>query len=182
MKSQGFTLIELLVVVALLAIMASVAVLSLDTTRSVAEEDATRYEMSLIRKALLQFKYDVRHFPDGTEALIAAEDRLALLSSCQAADNTKIDQTSGVSYDAGCTEWDPELKRGWNGPYLSSGGNQDAWGNAYRLLAPEDDAPGSGVARIVSYGENGAYEGDNATDACRKFNDDSDDVVLCLVR
>jgi general secretion pathway protein G len=79
LKSQGFTLIELLVVVALLAIMASVAVLSLDTTRSVAEEDATRYEMSLIRKALLQFKYDVRHFPDGAEALIAAEDRLALL-------------------------------------------------------------------------------------------------------
>jgi len=179
---SGFTLIELIVVIALLALMASVAILSQDTVRSDAEADATRYEMSVIRKALLQFRYDVRHFPDGVGALIAAEDRLALLTACQATDNTKINETSGVSYDEGCTDWDPELKRGWNGPYLSAGGGEDAWGTAYRLLDPDDDTPGSGTARIVSYGENGVYEGVNATDACQKFNDDSDDIVLCLVQ
>lgn len=182
LKSRGFTLVELLVVVALLAIMASVAVLSLDMTRSGAEEDATRFEMSVLRKALLQFKYDVRHFPDGVDVLIDDERRLALLSSCQSTDSTKIDDTSGVSYDMGCTPWDKELKRGWNGPYLSAGGDVDAWGNNYRLLDPADYAPGIGTARIVSHGENGIYEGENATDPCLKFNDASDDLVLCLVQ
>jgi prepilin-type N-terminal cleavage/methylation domain-containing protein len=180
--SSGFTLIELVAVIALLAIMASVAVFSLDSTRSGAEGDATRFEMSVIRKALLQFKYDVRHFPDGVDEVIDSEHRLALLSACQSTDATRINETSGVSYDIGCTVWDKDLKRGWNGPYLSAGGKEDAWGNAYRLLDPADDAPSTGVARIVSYGKNGVYEGENTTDPCLKFNDASDDIVLCLVQ
>lgn len=178
LKSRGFTLIELLVVVALMALMASVAVLSLDSTRPAAEHDATRFEMAEIRKALLQFRYDVRHFPDAAKGY-GDDARLSLLQSCDTDDTTK---SAPPYYDAGCEGWDPELKRGWNGPYLSAGGSEDAWGNAYRLLDPDDDTPGSGVARIVSDGENGVYEGVNATDACQKFNDDSDDIVLCLMQ
>jgi general secretion pathway protein G len=175
LKAQGFTLIELLVIVALLAVMATVAVLSLDSTRSGAEEDATRYEMSVISKALSQFKNDVRHFPDAAQKH-GDDKRLMLLTSCQDIDD------EAASYDEGCAEWDRDLKRGWNGPYLSGRGDKDAWGNPYLLLAPEDDAPGTGAARLVSTGENGKYEGENATDPCLKFNDASDDIVLCLVQ
>ena len=174
--SSGFTLIELVAVIALLAIMASIAIFSQDKSRSGAEADATRYEMSNIRKALLQFKHDVRHFPDGIELVIAPEHRLALLATCQSADSTRINKTNGVSYDVGCTTWDKELKRGWNGPYLSSSGENDAWGNPYRLFDPDEDAPGTGMARIVSYGENGVYEGENVADPCLRFIDASDDL------
>jgi general secretion pathway protein G len=174
-KARGFTLIELLVVVALLAVMATVAVLSLESTRSGAEEDATRYEMTIIHKALLQFRNDVRHFPDA-EGRLAEDKRLTLLTACQA------DDDAAANYDVGCTEWDHDLKRGWNGPYLSGGGDKDAWGNAYRLFEPEDAQIGSGVARLVSFGENGVYEGENTIDPCLKFNDASDDIVLCLVK
>lgn len=180
-RSGGFTLIELLAVVVLLAILSSVAVMSLDTTRSSAELDATRFEMAEIRKALLQFKYDVRHFPDSA-GLIDEADRLALLRACQDTDSSKVDTANGVSYDAECEPWDPDLKRGWNGPYISPGGEQDAWGNEYRLFDPGSDAPGSGTARIVSHGPNGVYEGNHATDLCRNKDDASDDIVKCLVQ
>ena len=173
--SSGFTLIELVAVIALLAIMASVAVFSMDSTRSGAEEDATRFEMSVIRKALLQFRNDVRHFPDAAQKH-TDEERIALLTSCQHEDD------EAPNYDEGCTEWDRDLKRGWNGPYLSSGGDKDAWGNAYRLLDPDDDEDGAGKVRLVSHGENGEPEGVNASDPCLKFNDASDDIVLCLVK
>lgn len=190
-KSGGFTLIELLVVVALLAILASVTVMSLDSTRASAEIDATKFEMAEIRKALLQFKYDVRHFPDAEDEIIAPADRIALLRNCEPAD------------DDGCTPWDPDLKRGWNGPYLMSGrvnksptdagyypnAMKDPWhdsvkrpGNYYRLEDPASDTPGTGTARLVSFGQNGVYEGDHATDLCQKKDDASDDIVVCLVQ
>lgn len=181
-RPGGFTLIELLAVVVLLAILASVAVMSLDSTRSSAETDATRFEMAEIRKALLQFKYDVRHFPDAEDELIGAAGRLALLTACQDDDPTKIDDANGITYDAGCAAWDQDLKRGWNGPYLSAGGGQDAWGNDYRLFDPAVDTPGTGTARVVSFGPNGVYEGDHATDLCQKKDDASDDIVVCLVQ
>ena len=181
LKFQGFTLIELLAVIALLAIIAAMAVLSLDKTRSSAEINATHFEMTEIRKALLQFKYDVRHFPDSA-GLISEANRLMLLRSCQQTDSSKIDLANGVTYDAECTVWDPELKRGWNGPYLSPGGEQDAWGNEYRLFDPASNTPGSGTARLVSLGPNGTHEGHHATDLCQKKDDASDDIVKCLVQ
>jgi prepilin-type N-terminal cleavage/methylation domain-containing protein len=161
--SSGFTLIELVAVIALLAIMASVAVFSLDSTRSGAEEDATRFEMSVIRKALLQFKYDVRHFPDAAEKL-DDDQRLALLMACQA------DDDENANFDVGCEPWDRELKRGWNGPYLSIDGDKDVWKSVYRLIYSNDeDSPGTCKARIVSNGPN-------------LKPDDGDDIALCVMQ
>ncbi len=127
---HGFTLLELLIVVSLLAVLATVALIANEGVYEQAEVDATKYEMAELRKALLQFRRDVGHFPDAA-GLIAESDRLALLSSCQSIDNTKINTTAGVSYDAGCEVWNPDTHRGWNGPYLDNVGAdfafKDAW-------------------------------------------------------
>lgn len=188
---QGFTLIELLVVIGLLAILAAGALISFDGVREGAKTDIARADMAEIRKALLQFRRDVRHFPNAAGVAIAPADRIALLRSCEAAD------------DDGCTSWDPDLKRGWNGPYLMSGrvnksptdagyypnAMKDPWHDSaerpasyYRLEEPASDTPGTGTARIVSFGSNGVYEGDHATDLCQKKDDASDDIVMCLVQ
>lgn len=103
-KSQrinGFTLLELLVVVTLLAVLASVALLANDGVNDQAELDATRFEMAELRKALLQFRRDVGHFPA----------TLSMLRSCTTAD------------DPECQVWDKDTHRGWNGPYLTNIGD-----------------------------------------------------------
>jgi len=143
-RIQGFSLLELLVVVTLLAVLASVALLANDGVNDQAELDATRYEMAELRKALLQFRRNVGHFPDAA-GLIAADNRLALLINCQAT-------VAGVSYDAGCDAWNPDTHRGWHGPYVSSGFDKDAWGMAYQLLDPASDTAVTGTARLESSG------------------------------
>jgi len=186
-RIQGFTLLELLVVVTLMAVLASVALLSNEGVRDRAEVDATQYEMAELRKALLQFRRDVGHFPDAA-GLIAGGDRLALLLACQSTDATKINTTLGVSYDADCESWNPDTRRGWNGPYVSAEGARDQFsinsgpGQNYVLLEPASTAPLTTTARIVSYGPNGAYEGDHATDKCQKKDSGSDDIVMCLLK
>lgn len=184
MNSQGFTLIELLVVVGLLALISGAAVVAYkdgDVDASV-EMDVVRHELNEIRKALLQFRRDVGYFPDAAGELAAA-DRLALLRRCDSDD------------DANCTAWDRDRKRGWNGPYLMSNrvnrstqnpllpddpdyplyAVRDPWfgsnhaDNYYTLEDPDSDAPGSGMARIVSRGPDGQAGND-------------DDIVLYLVQ
>lgn len=189
---RGFTLIELLMVISLLGMLAIGIVVSLDGVDDDARIKLTKTEMSELRKALLQFKRDVGHFPDGflpNAAPLPAEEKLDLLIFCQ--------PTEGIeNYDPGCTPFNIDSARGWNGPYAlperitdpisnnEISGYFDAWGKPYHLFEPEDASPASGSARIVSFGPNGQYEGDNPDEdaICSRFNENSDDIVLCLVR
>lgn len=136
--ARGFTLLELLLVVALLALLASVALVAMDRTGTEARNDLARIEMNEIRKALRMFYRDVGHFPDALSGVVAEDLRASLLLSC--------DEAS----DVGCTTWDPDAKRGWNGPYLSSEGVLDPWERNYRLEEPE-----TADARLESDGPDG---------------------------
>ncbi len=88
--------------------------------------------------------------------------------------------------------WNKDRRRGWNGPYLRNrqipvdfdtesalAGILDPYGNPYLLedMNTED-------ARIVSMGQNGLYEGENASNAClpNDASDVSDDRILCLLK
>ncbi len=187
---RGFTLIELLIVISLIGLLAIGLVVSLDGVDDDARIKLTKTEMSELRKALLQFKRDVGHFPDGflpNAAPLPADEKLDLLMFCQSVENVE-------NFDPGCTPFNIDSARGWNGPYVLSeqikdpgsngdiSGYFDSWGNRYRLFEPEDAIPGSGSARIVSFGPNGKYEGDNEDAICSRFNENSDDIVLCLVQ
>jgi|GEM_PF-6486612 len=188
----GFTLIELLVVITLVGLLAIGIVVSLDGVDDDARERLTKAEMSELRKALLQFKRDVGHFPGAGSPFPPAEDEiLSLLKDCQSEDEP-VDENDpyNLTYDAGCRSFNIDTARGWNGPYAlpermddpAISGYFDAWGRSYRLYDQDDAAPGSGLARIVSFGPNGQHEGDNAADICLPFDADSDDIVLCLVQ
>lgn len=164
-SQAGFTLIELLAVLVLLALVATVAV---GVSEVDAGTDLSRFEMSEIRKSLLQYKRDIGSFPDG--------GNLELLSRC--------DDCEGYNLDT---------KRGWNGPYLlprriaenGEGENQrglfDPWGNPYFLLDPESSQPGDGTIRLVSKGPDGKDNGVNEADPCLPKHG-SDDLVMCLVQ
>lgn len=174
---SGFTLIELLAVLVLLAIVATVTTAGMADVGAEARDDLGQIEIAEIRKAVQQFRRDVGHYPDA--AGNHDEDaRLGLLWRCQDSNAAAED------YDQGCGEYNPDTKRGWNGPYLLAERNSgqagvfDPWGSSYLLLEPNNATPSTGEVRIVSTGPNRQYDGDNA-DACLP---NGDDIVLCLVQ
>lgn len=208
---RGFTLVELLVVITLMAILAAGVMISLDGVGDDANIRITKVGMTELRKALLQFKRDVGHFPEGRLPDVGAgvlallpEEKLNLLYICTNLTGTE----TTTEYDAGCNQFNVDTARGWNGPYAlaerlekdnGSGtmvwvtGYFDGWGNRYRLYDEDKAAPGSGIARIVSFGPDGVdgLSGKPNVDStdCSPVRDEStnpvtvsDDIVLCLVQ
>ncbi len=159
---------ELLVVITLVAIMAVGVMVSADGVEDDANVKLTRVEMNEVRKALLQFKRDVGHFPY-PESVSPPEDiprkSLELLIACV------------ESQDAGCKVWNRDAARGWNGPYILAEGLTDSWGQRYQLYDADTAA-----ARIVSFGPDkiSGTAGNGAT-AC-DTSTPSDDIVLCLLK
>lgn len=189
-KNSGFTILELVTVVAILAIISTAALLSMDGVSADAKYQLTQTEMVEISKALRRFKQDVGYFPDEAN-LIDDYKKLALLQFCQSTDSTQI-TTPTVSYDENCKAWDINTGRGWRGPYLSSDGYQknsdednsyqDGWGSDYANFGT-----GTEDIRIVSIGIDKTYGGDNLgspNDICRPNTtaDGKDDLVLCLLK
>ncbi|MDZ4097351.1 MAG: prepilin-type N-terminal cleavage/methylation domain-containing protein [Methylophilaceae bacterium] len=187
--ASGFTLVELLVVVTLLGILAIGIVVSLDGVEDDAKERLTKAEMSELRKALLQFRRDVGHFPDAegfydppvSDPIADAEAReqkLRLLLKCQPDDTLD-------NFDEGCVGYVIDSGRGWNGPYVLAErlndviGLYDPWDSHYQLFEPASASPGNGFARLVSAGPNKLYDGDHEADKCLPKGDD---IVLCLVQ
>lgn len=137
-RISGFTLLELLVVVTLMAIVATVALVANDGVQDEAAMAATKYEMAELRKALLQFRRDTGVFPgNGAYACQAPSDEFEYpafvtanhLDWCQSPANfwmlyscpLKDDVVTPVDEGLPC-KWNPDTKRGWNGPYLSKSG------------------------------------------------------------
>ncbi len=163
-QSGGFTLLELLGVIILLGILAGIAVANLAVTESEASNKITAIEMNELRNALRQFKHDVRHYPKELDAGSPEDERVKLLVRCSTAD------------DDGCEEWNIDTARGWHGPYVLSEGIKDSWDEPYRLSYADAEP------RLISYGANRQYEGDNPTDKCAPNIGASDDIVLCLTK
>jgi prepilin-type N-terminal cleavage/methylation domain-containing protein len=172
MKNKGFTLIELLVVVAIIGILSSVVLSSLNTARGKARISKAQAELGQIAIAINLLANDTGLMPSTTG-------------------NPKT-QASGCSYPpdinevyldipaAGINSTDGNFP-GWNGPYMKLG--LDPWGNSYwydedynctsnAVLgcsgAPLNDA--SKNKAVVSSGPNGSVINSY----------DSDDIVKIL--
>ncbi|WAR45184.1 prepilin-type N-terminal cleavage/methylation domain-containing protein [Methylomonas rapida] len=162
----GFTLLELLAVIALLGVLAGAAVMAYDGVQDQGRDDVTRFEMAQIREALLQFRRDTGEFPcqvyrDGAYAPDSdSMDRL-IFAGLPATPTLADYQTwcrNGFAgqqddalslllkfpYDDTDTDvmgllWNPDTKRGWNGPYVKDTGLADGWEHRFVLLYPELD-------------------------------------------
>lgn len=195
---SGFTLIELLVVIFLLGIIAGAIVVSYDGVGTQAQYDATKYEMTEIRKALIQFRRDSgsHSFPNQNIYSCAA---IPPDNFPDEAGTTLAEQRAWCESPANFwmlfkdpldnNSWDPDTHRGWNGPYLQRKSQlltylsiADVWGISDPYQSPYifKDMSINNKARIVSIGQDNLYNGEDTTPCVPPV--DTDDTVLCLLR
>lgn len=129
-RNGGFTLLELLVVVALIAMVAGAAVLSLEHTGDDAAIEVTRSEMVEISKAIRQFKRDTGEYP-GQGRFACTDPELVFpdyvppasqLAWCQSDANVWMLFSCPFDPSNPACVWNPDTARGWRGPYLTRQG------------------------------------------------------------
>jgi prepilin-type N-terminal cleavage/methylation domain-containing protein len=135
-SQQGFTLIELLTVITLMTLIVSIAMTSYNGVKDQGRSDITKYELTQIRKALIQFRQDsgTHSFPaqgsyDCTDEINGGNDTQANseFSFPTEAGSTNAEKIAWCQHPANfwmlfedplAIGWNPDTKRGWNGPYL----------------------------------------------------------------
>ncbi len=150
-NKKGFTIIEILVVIAIIGILASVILPSLNTARDKAQVANAVMEISALKTTFATLFDDTGYYPNGDVSL------------CRASlpGNNEIDLSDAA---AGLTSngngWS-----NWHGPYMTD--VQDPWGHPYYLdedyqcMAATEGCKGVDDAStdssvIVSCGKNGA--------------------------
>lgn len=165
MKNRGFTLVELLTVIAIIGILSSITLSSLNESREKAKIAKAKEEIYSIRIAL-ELLYDdtgkyVNGCPDSEES-----DYEAIFLVTEEY-NGLVERPPVGTFDPAnpqCTWTASEVAR-WNGPYVRSGGDFiDPWGHPYYVdfdywgYTGVDEKPGcpdllNDGAAIVSIGK-----------------------------
>jgi len=112
-KTKGFTLIELLVVISIIALLASVVLVSLNSTRDKAKYAKARKDMQTLAQAMNAYKSDVGELPPRGD-------------NCSACSNPPNSSWTLVG-DALLNNDGPN----WKGPYLGGRIDFDPWGDYY---------------------------------------------------
>ncbi len=103
-NEAGFTILELLIVVAILAVVAGSMMLKQGDTTEKAKVSMAISEMNNIKKALLQYRLDMRDF--------------SLVSQNGPADFKALYEDPRTTPPV--PPWNPDIGRGWRGPYLTA--------------------------------------------------------------
>jgi type II secretion system protein G len=165
-SKRGFTLIELLIVMAIIAILATVLLVSVRIAKDKANEAKAKLAIDDIEKAMAQMALDTNQWPNHQ-----------YVGCVQTSGTNEVPDLNTAS--AGITQNDTSpTYAGWNGPYMTSVG-VDPWGNNYFLDTdyyiksngtPCDQNGGtSGCTVVVAIGSLGKnndggindYDGDN---------------------
>ncbi len=124
----AFTLLELLLVVGILSALAGGAVFLMGPAEEQARSQMSLIEMANIREALLQFHKDTGYLPkqgpfalttDGGSVPVPAEGATWFKSPANL-EQLYVNPLTGTGH--ALENWDPDTKRGWRGPYISSFG------------------------------------------------------------
>ncbi|MBL4764106.1 MAG: prepilin-type N-terminal cleavage/methylation domain-containing protein [Colwellia sp.] len=135
-SQNGFTLMELLTVITLMAITATVAITSYDGVQDQSRYDVAKFEMTQLRKALIQFRQDsgTNSFPaqgsydctDDVNGGVVTETN-SLFTFPTDVTGTQAEKIAWCQHPANFwmlfedplgNGWNPDTKRGWHGPYL----------------------------------------------------------------
>lgn len=101
----GFTMLELVVVVAILAVIASAAIMSFGNTASDAQIETARYSMKQIAGAVEAYYEDNKNHPNAlSPSTRFSPADLGFLFDASQAENAPA--------------WNPDYRQGWRGPYL----------------------------------------------------------------
>jgi prepilin-type N-terminal cleavage/methylation domain-containing protein len=169
-RAHGFTLIELLVVISVLGtILAFFVPIIVGRITTNARRVATIQELRVIRDAVAGnadiqmggemvvtgFRNDVGRYP---------RDLIELATK-----NPFDPMYAGVVYAGKETlaNWDPYLRKGWNGPYIREDGQMgyryDAWGKQYRFHIESNETLGLESAGADGFflGQPGASDSDD---------------------
>ncbi len=103
----GFSLLELLVVVTILAVVAGGMILKQGETVNDAKLSVALSEMTKVKAAILQFRLDMGRLPNPTNPA----NPLSLGSPGNFND---------LYDDTNLPNWNPDTRRGWRGPYLTT--------------------------------------------------------------
>ena len=169
--ARGFTLIELLVVISVLGtILAFFVPTIVGRVTTNARRVATLQEMRMLRDAIAGnpditmggemvvtgFKNDVGRWPHHLIELATSNPDTGIYAPI-------IYPGKGPLLN-----WDPYLKKGWNGPYVREDGNMgytdDAWGIEYRLYLKGADTLGlqsAGADNLFYHIDPGANDSDD---------------------
>lgn len=166
---SGFTLIELMVVIAIIGILASVVLSSLDTARYSARVVAAQGDLRTIQIAVTRLQNDTQQSPGGFSAGACYDSNAVLRGNALEVDHPR----------AGLLQNDTDVNTfpNWKGPYLNSDTILDPWGRKYlmesRYLCTEGEVAekngqcvaGEWYSAIQSRGANGSpintYDADN---------------------
>lgn len=170
-KNNGFTLLELLMVIAIIGILASVILASLNSARDKGRIANAQSEIGTIRSALALLRTDTGLYPNAASTFCRIDPGA----------NNEVDLNDP---DMGLVGNDAGTFSQWDGPYIVEA--VDPWGNSYYLdedyqcLAATVGCQGitdvnsdSGSSVIVSCGPNGELD----TGACAY---DADNIVYYL--
>jgi len=157
MKTRtAFTLIELLVVLSILAALSGIVLPLCSESLNNANETVTRSTLAEARTAMLQYWHDTKFVGLNGVTTVATESQRFNISWLFA---NPVTNTSTVQFD-------PNLRTGWNGPYIATstadttvGGPNlvDAWNQtlSVQYVNPSDTLKD---VRIVSAGRNGVVD------------------------
>ena len=126
--ATGFTLLELIIVVAILATLAGGVVLMVGQTEEITQGQIGLVEMSEIREAIVQFKRDTGYLPKqgpfdlttnggAVPPPVEGEDWFN-----SPANFSQLFQNPLANTGHSLASWNPDTKRGWRGPYLTTSG------------------------------------------------------------
>ncbi len=125
---SAFTLLELMIVTAVLSTIAGGAILMVGQTEELAQGQIGLTEMSEVREALIQFKKDTGFLPKQGPFRLTTEGGFVPVPEdgsdwfASPANMAQLLENPLAGTGHPLATWNPDTKRGWRGPYLSSSG------------------------------------------------------------
>ncbi len=125
---RAFTLLELMIVVGILSAVASGAIMLLGPVEDQARTQMSLAEMGQLREAILNFYTDTGYLPNQGPFALTTDDGavpVPVEGSTWFYHPANLEQllTNPLAGTGHSLEvWDPDTKRGWRGPYISSFG------------------------------------------------------------